>query len=79
MKDGDTGSFREPRRLEAERLFAFQQETSAILNLQMAEKGEIRPDTVPPAAVMVTTGKGSNSTWIQRWMKNETELSQSPI
>lgn len=38
---------------EVKRPFAFSQETSAILNFKMAEKGEIRPASVPPAAVMV--------------------------
>lgn len=38
---------------EVKRLLTFSQETSAILNFKMAEKVEIRPDTVPPAAVMV--------------------------
>jgi len=53
VKDGANGSFREQRRFEVKRPFAFQQETSAILNFKMAEKCEIRPDAVPLAAVMV--------------------------
>lgn len=40
-------------------LFAFQQKASAISHLKMAEKGEIRPKTVPPAAGMVWTGNSS--------------------
>lgn len=50
---GDEGSFRKQMRLEAKMLFAFQQKASAISNFKMAEKGEIRPNAVPPAAVMV--------------------------